>query len=862
MAILTQRAKYRQRMLLETEWQKQEEKKPIILSEYVLFLEELGDFLKIPHFSLYFVSDMECITILFESLGIPISLPLGGHMKHKTEKEISVRELKNSKLLVDIIRKMWKAEPVSYRSVFDSGVLNRIMYFIARKSKTQPRGGTAELRAPYSAFLEKVDDAIPRSALLLPSQLLLEGKSTCPGDGTAGDDTQALYWAKGTGFGYGDLAAEWDEEASFYRQMKKEKTIKLLLRLVAVFITGYDSLRKGRYGPVEKLSSTAERETPRFGSPGGRKKLMKLPDGHPNQGRNTPDTPPAKKRKSGREGRLGELGEETLERELLQSKHDGATPPSHRVAEVLYTTFERSCIVPLLEGYMRNDSLLDMTRIEQNSGVHAAVFELIDRMSRHAPLVHLLDNLENQSISIVDLLKNMAKQAAAFLLRASKATKSQETQTGQSVISKPETKLALKIAGLSAVVRGRVNRYRQAQQQKKGKEEKGLEEEEEEMSSGSAEQVEARDDQIVALYVKELAPLQFDSSSFVDDNGRMNHHYREENDKNEIRQSSKLMRIAQEVGTLATSLPLSFESAIFVRADDDNIQLLKAMITGPPNTPYGSGCFLFDIFFPYDYPRSPPSVHFVTTGHGTVRMNPNLYSCGKVCLSLLGTWSGSSNEMWKPNRSTVLSVLVSIVAMILVADPYFNEPGYEVWRGTSTGDERSRQYNNAIRLATVKYGMLAHLRETDTDPVFREAIRKHFYYKREEVRRQVSEWKEDTKKNAQQYARMSKLAEELDKMLLVLEREMAEQPSKEEEEGSKKEAEHVFLEESRTGKEEEDHLLKEESEAGTGGPLSPSPKEKGKSPVSSPALQPIPTSGGGEVQSLSSGDSNSQALAE
>lgn len=29
-----------------------------------------------------------------------------------------------------------------------------------------------------------------------------------------------------------------------------------------------------------------------------------------------------------------------------------------------------------------------------------------------------------------------------------------------------------------------------------------------------------------------------------------------------------------------------------------------------------------------------------------MRFNPNLYNCGKVCLSLLGTWSGGENEKW------------------------------------------------------------------------------------------------------------------------------------------------------------------------------------------------------------------------
>ena len=40
------------------------------------------------------------------------------------------------------------------------------------------------------------------------------------------------------------------------------------------------------------------------------------------------------------------------------------------------------------------------------------------------------------------------------------------------------------------------------------------------------------------------------------------------------------------------------------------------------------------------YPEVPPKVQLITTGMGAVRFNPNLYNCGKVCLSLLGTWQG------------------------------------------------------------------------------------------------------------------------------------------------------------------------------------------------------------------------------
>ena len=149
-----------------------------------------------------------------------------------------------------------------------------------------------------------------------------------------------------------------------------------------------------------------------------------------------------------------------------------------------------------------------------------------------------------------------------------------------------------------------------------------------------------------------------------------------------------IIRVAQEVSSLSTSLPLDFSSAIFIRSDDDKATLIRAIITGPEDTPYTGGCYQFDIFFPSKYPHSPPQVNFRTTGGGLVRFNPNLYNCGKVCLSLLGTWEGAQGEQWN-ETSTILQVLISIQSLILCAEPYYNEPGFERLYGTPQGDQES-----------------------------------------------------------------------------------------------------------------------------------------------------------------------------
>lgn len=65
-----------------------------------------------------------------------------------------------------------------------------------------------------------------------------------------------------------------------------------------------------------------------------------------------------------------------------------------------------------------------------------------------------------------------------------------------------------------------------------------------------------------------------------------------------------------------------------------------------------------------------------------------------------------------------MQVLVSVQSLILVAEPYFNEPGYERSRGTPSGTQSSREYDGNIRQASVKWAMLEQLR--NPSPCFKE----------------------------------------------------------------------------------------------------------------------------------------------
>ncbi len=102
----------------------------------------------------------------------------------------------------------------------------------------------------------------------------------------------------------------------------------------------------------------------------------------------------------------------------------------------------------------------------------------------------------------------------------------------------------------------------------------------------------------------------------------------------------------------------------------------------------------------------PPSVKFLTTGGGSVRVNPNLYADGKVCLSLLGTWAGPG---WVPGTSTLSQVLISVQSQIMCDTPYANEPSFEAQVATPAGKRAVAKHNSSIRLATIRHAMLAHL---------------------------------------------------------------------------------------------------------------------------------------------------------
>lgn len=176
-------------------------------------------------------------------------------------------------------------------------------------------------------------------------------------------------------------------------------------------------------------------------------------------------------------------------------------------------------------------------------------------------------------------------------------------------------------------------------------------------------------------------------------------------------------------------------SGIFYEHDMENYMNGHAMIIGPSKTPYEYGLFFFHFLYPEDYPYSPPKVKFLTrSSKCRVRINPNLYSDGKVCLSLLNTWNG---EPWSACQS-IRSVLLTLIT-VLNEKPLMNEPGI------SEQNPDHIAYNRIVKYTSL-YDCCLHMRTrslTDCERLFEERIKAHVKENGEKAEKAIKEMRDE-----------------------------------------------------------------------------------------------------------------------
>ncbi len=160
-----------------------------------------------------------------------------------------------------------------------------------------------------------------------------------------------------------------------------------------------------------------------------------------------------------------------------------------------------------------------------------------------------------------------------------------------------------------------------------------------------------------------------------------------------------------EIRELEESKEILKNSGIYFNVNEDCIEKVQLLFIGNEGTPYENGYYLFELTYPDNYPMIPPKMKYYTQGSlidirnkiTNVRFNPNLYTNGKVCLSMLNTWNGPG---WVPTN-TISNIVVAIQALVLNEMPLQNEPGFE-----NSDLNILETYNDIIKYSNYKISIL------------------------------------------------------------------------------------------------------------------------------------------------------------
>ncbi|GAX75755.1 hypothetical protein CEUSTIGMA_g3198.t1 [Chlamydomonas eustigma] len=411
------------------------------------------------------------------------------------------------------------------------------------------------------------------------------------------------------------------------------------------------------------------------------------------------------------------------------------TPDSQACVSILST----SCVIDFLIKELKVASFTDMC---SRTSYYLAVIELARVMSMRQDSCSLLWQLR-QGVSVASLLQGMLQPAQQYAKVTQPVLDKElnDMKKAASLVAEaiakgapPPAPLPPKVAALQQ--ESLMELQRCLQLAAKLKQVLGLLPLGETPRDSTME--EARASGAAAALQSYCQVLQSMQVEYVQDLKQQNHAYAIEASAEGVQPKARMSKLARELAGLQQLLPLNEHSSIFVRVDENNVTLWRALITGPEDTPYSSGCFIFDFYFPPNYPAVPPKVQLKTTGGGRVRFNPNLYNNGKVCLSLLGTWDGAKGEGWDPTVSTALQVLLSIQSLILVPDPYFNEPGYEQRHNSEEGKRASRDYNKEITEGTLRYAMIDLLQHPPVE--FEAVLKAHFRLRKDAICDATQSW--------------------------------------------------------------------------------------------------------------------------
>ena len=396
------------------------------------------------------------------------------------------------------------------------------------------------------------------------------------------------------------------------------------------------------------------------------------------------------------------------------------------IKEGWFRTIAESCLLPLLEGSFKCSSLHEMSKEYDVYNQYCEILETISKNTYLKPLLLQLpaDYVPLQLESVITILKKQEENTNLFKSFA----QSDNIKSGE----KDDKLQSIELGNQILETIEKIKKEYPTQF------EDDNDEDYENITENDLKKI--MELPVNDMYKISFKNLRFDLVDFKKSGDAVYDHHYSSNISSDLKSSSqsRMVRLAQEIADLSSSLPIDSYNAITVRADVNRLDVIKSMIAGAENTPYANGLFEYHVYLPSDYPSGPPKCNLETTGSGDVRFNPNLYACGKVCLSLLGTWRGTASENWDPKISNLLQLFLSIQSVVMSEEVYFNEPGYEGEAGTEEGEKKNEGYSNIVRLNNIKYAMIKQIKS----PVigFEEVTRRHFFIKRHVILKECTKW--------------------------------------------------------------------------------------------------------------------------
>merc|ERR1712100_95070 len=101
--------------------------------------------------------------------------------------------------------------------------------------------------------------------------------------------------------------------------------------------------------------------------------------------------------------------------------------------------------------------------------------------------------------------------------------------------------------------------------------------------------------------------------------------------------AKRLLMELKQVASGATGVWMHSGEGVHIFPAPDNLQFWRALIEGPPGSPFEGGVFVLNVIVPDNYPFQPPRITFETPIY-----HCNVNDSGKICLDILQeAWSAA-----------------------------------------------------------------------------------------------------------------------------------------------------------------------------------------------------------------------------